>query len=87
MARLKLDEHIDVAVWAKVVSKDGAEQSEPYDVMPAAERRHCVTIDGNVQAHALHHTAGGPRRSFRCLCACNRPRASAQKLEALQIWR
>jgi hypothetical protein len=30
-------------------------------VMPLAERRHRVTIDGDVWPHALHDTAAEPR--------------------------
>ena len=84
MAGLKLHEHIDVAVWAEVVSKDGAEESEPRDVMPAAERRHCVTIDGNVRAHALHDTAGraGPVVPVSPF-DLGGPRAKRQKLDAI----
>ena len=45
MAGLKLHQYVDVAVGAEIVSKDGATQSQPRDVMPPAERRHRVTID------------------------------------------
>jgi hypothetical protein len=45
MAGLELHQYVDVAVGAEIVSKDGATQSQPRDVMPPAERRHRVTID------------------------------------------
>ena len=45
MAGLKLHQYVDVAVGAEIVTKDGAKQSHPCDVMPSAERRHRVTID------------------------------------------
>jgi hypothetical protein len=45
MAGLKLHQDAVVTVGAEIVPKDGAEQSQPCDVMPPAERRHRVTID------------------------------------------
>jgi hypothetical protein len=61
MAGLELHQDVDVAVGAEIVPKDRAKQSQPRDVMPLAERRHRVTIDGDVWPHALHDTAAEPR--------------------------
>ena len=45
MAGLELHQYVDVTVGAEIVSKDGAKQSQPRDVMSSAERRYRVTID------------------------------------------
>ena len=45
MAGLELHQHVDVTVGAEIVLKDGAEQSQPRNVMSLAERRHRVPID------------------------------------------
>jgi len=37
VARLELDQHIDVAVRAKVFPQDRAEKRQPADVVSAAE--------------------------------------------------
>jgi len=53
LTRLKLHEHIDVAVRAKIVAKHRAEDGEVLDVILLAEFSQCFSIDRDVRAHSL----------------------------------
>ena len=44
MARLELDDHVNVVVGPEVVTKNRTEQRQPLDVMSLAEGRHCIPI-------------------------------------------
>src|SRR4051794_11703766 len=50
---LKLHQHVDVAVRAKIVAKRRAEDGEALDVILVAECSYCLPIDRDVQAQGL----------------------------------
>ncbi len=52
VAGLEFHQHVNIALWTEIVAKHRTEQREPPDVMPSAECRHGVTVDGEVWAHA-----------------------------------
>src|SRR5205085_2141760 len=53
VARLKLHQHVDVTVRAKIVAKRRAEHGEALDVILLAEFSQCPPIDRDVRAQSL----------------------------------
>lgn len=55
MSRLKLDEHIDVAVLTEIVPQCGPENREAGDVMPPAKGGESPPVNRDGEIHVSHH--------------------------------
>jgi hypothetical protein len=56
MARLELDEYVDVALGPEVVSQDRAKQGEAANVMAPAEVGEGRPVDGDARRHRYHRS-------------------------------
>lgn len=65
MARLELDEEIDVAVRAEIIARDRAEQRQLADVIATAEIGNCLVIDRNLDGHASDYPFRGTAHLIR----------------------
>jgi hypothetical protein len=53
MASLELHEDVDVTLWPEVVAQHRAEHGQPPDVVPPAEGRDLLTVDGDPCRHGV----------------------------------
>jgi hypothetical protein len=57
LAWLEFDQHVELAIWPKVVPDYRIKQGQTLDAVPSAECRHSVAIHGQVLAHFIAHAA------------------------------